>query len=713
MKNLSITYVIALSIIGLVVLISQYLIQSSISTSLYDSRTINISGRQTMLSQRITKAALAMETAETEAEFVDYRNELKAAAILWENSHQSLQYGNEKMGLEDVNNSDKTLLLFLESESHYEGMRSAIGGLVEIQYADSLAKERVGRYTDKIQKHEGKFLDLMNQITFSYDNESKARVQQLSQTEYVLLAIALLLLILEAFFIFRPVFQRVRKYTQELIDKEKSIQLALDQTRKEKKKVDYLNHQAQTVFSNVRQGIFLMDDQYTISELHSEVLQDILRQDDLAGTNFVKLLRPKLVHKNQEALEDFVELLFDPKIKEKTLQKLNPVENVEIYHSENGEAGIEARHLSISFSRIRGRKRIYSILVNIADESDTVMLQKQIQEAEERNKRESAQLLSILKVDPLLIKQLLTEIKDSIQEILDIYEKGVDEFDDLIEFTFRTIHHLKGNTSLIDLQLLEDKFHQIEEIIIAVKEKDKVVSKDFLKILYEINEVTQITNNMQQMLSKIAQFNMQLSENEETKSMTNEKLKTFLNQGVAKLSRDAGKQINFLFTENDIKLSEEFLLLIKDLTIQLVRNSLAHGIESEQERLLSNKTQHGNISLTIHNTQSDDLMLIYKDDGRGLDLDRIVEKAIAKKIVGTDEVRSFSDAAKANLIFIESFSTSENADMMSGRGQGMSIIKSIVDKSRGTLAIDTVKDRYFSVSITLPVKKEIIQLITA
>ncbi|MBV6648039.1 MAG: type IV pili methyl-accepting chemotaxis transducer N-terminal domain-containing protein, partial [Cyclobacteriaceae bacterium] len=88
MKNLTRTYLIALIIIGLVITISQLLVQRSIKTASSDGKTINISGRQRMLSQKISKAALAMRNAQTQAQFETRKNELQSALALLQKSHQ-------------------------------------------------------------------------------------------------------------------------------------------------------------------------------------------------------------------------------------------------------------------------------------------------------------------------------------------------------------------------------------------------------------------------------------------------------------------------------------------------------------------------------------------------------------------------------------------------------------------------------------------------
>jgi len=703
MKNLSKTYILALSIIALVITASQYLVQRSIATNSYDSRTINISGRQSMLSQRISKAALALEKAENEDEFLYRKNELQDAADLWERSHNALQYGSDEMQLDDVNNSEQTFLYFLDLEPHYISIKEAIQNISDFDYEDK-GSRAFRSSIDKIMSSEDDYLRLMTNITFDYDNESAERLNKLAITEYILYGIALFLLFIEAMLIFRPAIKRINDYTQKLIKQEESIKKALQETQKEKAKVEYLNNQAETVFTNVDQGIFLMDERYNISDLHSNALEEIFEKKDLSGTNFISLLRPRLVQRDQEALEMFVKHLFNMKIEEDVLEDLNPVEQVQIFSDNQGEASIQSRYIRIRFSRIRDKEKIYSILVTVTDETAEVLMKKEIEETQERNKREAEQLLSILKVEPLVLKEFLDNTKATLNNISLKYENDKSQdFRELINFTFNTIHNLKGNALLIDLQLLADKFHDIETTITELKDKQEIVGNNFLKILYEISEVTSIVNNMQRMFVRIAEVNKTVSEDGRVSS--NQLFVNSLEKGLRRMNDETGKDVKLEFDDNGVPIPERFKLSVKDISIQLIRNSLAHGIETADERKKVGKTASSTISFNV-NEDKDNLYLTYQDDGRGLDFDRIGNKALENRIVTEEELSTMSDDDKALLIFSDGFSTAKVVDQYSGRGQGMSLIKQIVEKYNGKFAVSTKKGKQFKINITLPLETQ-------
>ena len=392
MKNLTRTYIIALSIIALVISASQFLVQRSIFVSSSDSRVINISGRQRMLSQKISKASLAMSQSNESESFSQRKKELEDAYNLWRTSHLALQNGNAELGLENVNNSEQIIGLFTEISPLYDQMESGVQSVLKAQTnADTQTPEFL-EGLGRVLNNEAAFLKLMNDITFQYDAEANERVSTLSITEYILYAVALVLLILEALIIFRPAIRRIQEYTREILSKEKSLRESLNEQQ-------YLTNQAQGIFDTVNQGIFLLDQDLIIDSFYSKETENIFSEDGIAKESFVKLMQPRLLARDLEALELYVENLFNTDIREEVVNRLNPLEQVEIF-SEGDNKEINSRYLRIAFSRIMRGDEIYRILVTVLDETESVLMKKQIEESEERNRTESGQLLAVLKVNP-------------------------------------------------------------------------------------------------------------------------------------------------------------------------------------------------------------------------------------------------------------------------------------------------------------------------
>ena len=198
-------YILALSIIAFLTVFSQIAIQYAIFKGSKDSRVVNIAGRQRMLSQRITKTALAQyfsDSIETKQKYLD---EMKNAATIWRLSHDGLQNGSKKLGLPG-NNSDKIQSMFLEIEPDFQAILNAIDSLISL--SPNINNNTISNKTVPLIKqilwHEPAFLKGMDDIVFRYDSEAKAKVSFIRYLETAILILTLLVLFLEAYFIFKP-----------------------------------------------------------------------------------------------------------------------------------------------------------------------------------------------------------------------------------------------------------------------------------------------------------------------------------------------------------------------------------------------------------------------------------------------------------------------------------------------------------------------------
>jgi len=143
--------------------------------------------------------------------------------------------------------------------------------------------------------------------------------------------------------------------------------------------------------------------------------------------------------------------------------------------------------------------------------------------------------------------------------------------------------------------------------------------------------------------------------------------------------------------------------LIRSFT-HLFRNSIFHGIESPEERVKKGKSEYGNITVNIKNEDKTIFMDIC-DDGKGIDVEQVVNKAVELKRLTPEEIDKMDDFEKINLIFKDRISTSEVVTDISGRGVGLSALKNELERFGGDINITTEKDRFTCFRIQLPVKE--------
>lgn len=171
---------------------------------------------------------------------------------------------------------------------------------------------------------------------------------------------------------------------------------------------------------------------------------------------------------------------------------------------------------------------------------------------------------------------------------------------------------------------------------------------------------------------------------------------------VRDLSRNMGKDVDFRMTGGDVEVDKRILEGMKDPLIHLIRNALDHGIESHDERIVSNKNPVGSLSLSFSYTYGGQIEIVLSDDGRGLDRDRIAEKAVLSGLISQDQALSMEDGEVLDLIFRSGFSTSKLITDVSGRGLGMSIVRENVELLGGSISLSSQSGEGTSFRIKLP-----------
>jgi two-component system chemotaxis sensor kinase CheA len=181
-------------------------------------------------------------------------------------------------------------------------------------------------------------------------------------------------------------------------------------------------------------------------------------------------------------------------------------------------------------------------------------------------------------------------------------------------------------------------------------------------------------------------------------------------QKMARLVRDLalqqGKDIQLVLQGEDTELDRTIVEELGDPLIHMIRNSADHGIEPADQRLAKGKSAAGTITLRAFH-QGGLIVIEIKDDGRGLNPDRIRAKAIERGLIRAED--SLDEESIFELIFAPGFSTAEQVTDLSGRGVGMDVVRRNIEKMRGTVEIQSVVDRGTTFTISLPLTLAIIE----
>ncbi|MFC1555649.1 chemotaxis protein CheA [candidate division KSB1 bacterium] len=174
-----------------------------------------------------------------------------------------------------------------------------------------------------------------------------------------------------------------------------------------------------------------------------------------------------------------------------------------------------------------------------------------------------------------------------------------------------------------------------------------------------------------------------------------------LKRTIRDIVKNEQKKVRLLFAGMDTEIDRTVMEEIKDPVIHIIRNAVDHGIETPEERKQLGKREEAVISVSAI-PSGDEVRIEIEDDGRGIDINSLKKTAIQKRIISSAEAENLTDQQAVNLIFKPGFSTKSTATEVSGRGVGMDVVKTNVDKIHGIVTVETQKGKGTKFTLNLP-----------
>ena len=180
-----------------------------------------------------------------------------------------------------------------------------------------------------------------------------------------------------------------------------------------------------------------------------------------------------------------------------------------------------------------------------------------------------------------------------------------------------------------------------------------------------------------------------------------------LPRAVRDLSATLGKEIELTIDGEDLRLDTAVAQVLGESLVHLVRNAIDHGIEGPTERAACGKSRIGKMDVSLHE-QGDEILAVIRDDGAGLDPAKIRKKLVSDGKFSEAEVTSFSESRLFPMIFEPGFSTAAKVTGISGRGVGLDMVKSSVEKLRGRIEIESKLKAGTTFTLRLPIPKSVL-----
>lgn len=290
--------------------------------------------------------------------------------------------------------------------------------------------------------------------------------------------------------------------------------------------------------------------------------------------------------------------------------------------------------------------------------------------------------------DPKKVDEVLSGIaeieKYSINEILNKKEEEKKEKEGEKSLTLQS---KKSESVRVDVKVLDSIMNLIGELVIIKGRLLQISGK------YEIPELSEAINIMEKSITSLQDEVMKV------RMVKVERVFNKFPRMVRDLARKFGKKIEFVMEGLDTELDRSVLDEMSDPIMHLLRNAVDHGIETPEERKAKGKSEIGTIKLSARR-EKNNVVIEVEDDGRGIDLEKVRRKAIKRGLIS--EGSQVSEEDLKALIFLPGFSTKDQATEISGRGVGMDVVKTTVEKLGGSLRVISEKDKGTKIRINLP-----------
>jgi two-component system chemotaxis sensor kinase CheA len=256
----------------------------------------------------------------------------------------------------------------------------------------------------------------------------------------------------------------------------------------------------------------------------------------------------------------------------------------------------------------------------------------------------------------------------------------------------------------VDAEKIDSVLNLVGELIIAksmlhqaINEFDRRYPKDPLKMRFSDAMAFQarIMNDLQKSVMKIRMVPV-------------EHLFRRFPRVVRDVAKSCGKEVNLVVTGQDTDLDKSILDMLAEPLAHLVRNAVDHGIESPAERINDGKPAHGTVRLEAYH-QGNEIVIEVSDDGRGIARDRLVAKAVERGLLKPGDASVMGDADINNLIFHPGLSTAQEITSISGRGVGMDVVKTVLEKLKGTVSIRSTEGKGTTFLLKVPLTLAIIK----
>lgn len=624
-----------------------------------DTVAINLAGRQRYVSQRIARTLLELDAARVAGQPFKPETlaELRTGTKLWQASHVAFKEGGTVPG-----GDGKPVFLEAVTSPRGRELEAAMDVLwkpyhekLQPLLADGFAPEALAAALAYSQANNIKLLNTANDFVTETQQigASRASVLRMVQTGGIVLA-----LLNFAFILF--------KFLRRLQTSDAAIEAANEENRE--------------ILASVREGLFLITPDFRLGSQLSQSTHALFGRRLLPGENLFALLTPILSEKALVDAQDYVQLLFSPHVKEALVQGINPLSEVEVVMKNRLGQDVR-RHLSFHFNRVQEGGQVQHLLVTVQDITARIELEHKLQSERQRSQKEFAMLLRAVDADPALLRQFVARAEQHLLEVNDLLRStgsahGEAAILKRIDECRRHVHAVKGDAATLGLDTIAAQAHLFEDELDRIRKGGSAngdVGNALLALPLPLEDLLNKVGALKSLtgLQRPAAFE---------EPATADAINDLLARLAGEVARDSGKQVEASVAMGSLAdLEGQPADLVREIAVQLVRNAVAHGIESPAERQRAGKPAAGQVKVQLSRGETEWILSV-RDDGAGLSAAKVRRRLLDLGWYTVAQLESFDDRQVVSHIFKPGFSTAGKVGPHAGRGVGLDVVQANVQK---------------------------------
>jgi len=444
-------------------------------------------------------------------------------------------------------------------------------------------------------------------------------------------------------------------------------------------------------------GLFFMDSNLVIQDHYSRYLEEMLSETELFGRVFTDVIADSVNPKELKTIKDYFDMIIEQTFDQEMLDDINPLNELHYVNARTNDRKV----FQCGFTTVEQARGDVFILVTVYDITTKVELQKRLAEEQNKRQEEMQSVFELIQVEPNVFADFKEDIEyefDAIDKTLK--DKQLTTHEALVKI-YQSVHAIKSNAVILGLNVFGNKVHAMESVIKKLREQEEEVPfSEMLNLTMNIEKLSNEREGFKIILDKLQSYTKGGGDKKQNVNILIESL----TKTVEKAAADMEKKVRFITKDVDLAAIENGpRRVMKEILMQLIRNSVAHGIEMPDVRRAKGKNETGIVKLSIK-MANNVINIVLMDDGGGLDYKKISEKAVRSKIIKKEDANNKEMLLKA--IFAPGFSTAENEGMHAGRGIGLNLVRDRLKEVRGAIKVRSEPNKGTAFIMAIPVVKK-------